>query len=502
MAQSVFSDSHRYAVVDAPFSGELGDVDGDNHLDYVVTNYYSNSLSVFHGAGNGTLTPLSPVTVAHNPRGLALGDLNGDGSLDAVVTLPSAGQPATPGQIQVLFGDGTGGFTGASLHSAGGFPVWVEVGHLNGDGLLDIAVGNQATNDVSVLLATGPGTFGAATNYNTGGYSSEEIALGDIEGDGDIDIVVGSWLDSRVVSLLGDGTGSYSLGGSAFANNPKSIALADMNGNGRLDLVTVSSGADVVQVFPASAGGTYSTSKSVGVGEYPAGVAVADMNMDGRPDVVASAVSGMTISLLVGTGSGELSFAIDSPASHSPWHLVAGDLNGDGIPDLVVTEVTLDHVSVYLGDGVGSYSNYCTAKVNSLGCLPRIIAHGAPSLSNIGPFHITVDNLRSSQMAMFIYKVGGAQADVPFQGGTLCVGPNGIRRTPVKNTGGYPANGLNCTGLVGMNFNKFALGLAGGNPHPGLMVPGNTYRVQLWGRDGNDPFGTTLSSAVEVSPWL
>jgi len=500
-AQTVFTTTHSYAADNYPGVGELGYVDGDANLDYVVSNSHSWNLSVFLGTGSGTFTPGPTTALPHAPRGVALGELNGDGNLDAVVVLPSAGGVLVGGKIRVLFGDGAGGFSTGGTYAIGGFPVWVELGHLDGDGLLDIAVGKQSTNSVSILLATGGGLFGPKTDF-AAGFSVEEIALGDIEGDGDIDIVVGSWLDNRVVSMLGDGSGGFSLGNSRFALSPKSIALADMDASGTLDVVTVSSGHDVVQVFRGTPSGTLSNYTSYGTGEYPAGVAVADMNADGVPDVVASCVGNSVLSMLVGVGDGQLAHAIDSPSSAPGWHMTTGDLDRDGIPDVVVAEPLLDSVSAYLGDGVGSYLKYCTAKLNSLGCLPKLYAYGTPSLSNLSPFYVTVANLRSAQMAMFIYKVGGAQANHPFQGGTLCIGPSAIRRTPPKNTSGYPANGQNCTGTISMDFNKFALGLAGGNPDPALLVPGNTYRVQVWGRDNGASFGTTLSSAVEVTPWL
>ena len=493
-AQTLFTTSHRYPADDLPFATRLDDVDGDGHLDCVATNYFSDTLSVYLGTGSGTLVPVGTSTVAHNPRGLALGELDGDGNVDAVAVLPSAGL----GSVEVLLGDGAGGFTSAGLYTVGGFPVWAELGFIDGDQLLDIAVGNQATDDVAVLLGAGGGLFGPPTHFAVG-YSTEEIALGDIEGDGDLDIVVGSWLDNRVACLQGDGNGGFVPGNSRFALSPKSIALADLDGNGTLDLVTSSTGSDLVEVFPGTLGGTLGPSTVTPAGDYAAGVAVADVNADGVPDVVASSVQGSSLSVFVGTGGGNIARTIESPVSVAPWHLSAGDLNEDGIPDVVVVEHTGDSVTAYLGDGVGSFVEYCTAKVNSLGCLPELYAWGTPSRGNLSSFVIGVSNLRSVSTAMFIYKVGGAPASFPFQGGTLCIGPGGIRRTPLRDSGGYA--GDNCTGVAQMDFNRFALGQDGGNPDPALLVPGITYRVQLWGRDSGDPFGVALSNAIEVTPW-
>lgn len=274
-----------------------------------------------------------------------------------------------------------------------------------------------------------------------------------------------------------------------------------MDGNGTSDLVTVSNHYDLVEVFLGTSSGSLEWDGIYDTAASPVGVAIADMNSDGLPDAIVACEASGALSLLVGMGGGELALAIDSPAGPAR-HIVAGDLNHDGIPDVVVAEPVQDRVTAHLCDGVGSYLKYCRAEINSLGCLPRLIAHGTPSLSDLSLFRIGVTNLRSAQVAMFLYKVGGVRGNLPFQGGTLCIGPAGIRRTPPRSTGGYPAIGQNCSGGVSIYFNMFALGLAGGNPDPALLVPGNTYRVQLWARDGGASFGAVLSSAIEVTPWL
>ena len=144
---------------------------------------------------------------------------------------------------------------------------------------------------------------------------------------------------------------------------------------------------------------------------------------------------------------------------------------------------------------------YCAAKTNSLGCDPAISATGCASASSAGPFDVVVDSVRNQKSGLFFYTVGGSQAATPFQGGTLCVGPAGIRRTPVQSAGGNPSPADDCSGTYALDFNAFAAGAAGGNPDPGLAVPGSTYQVQAWGRDQGFPApnNTTLSDALDVT---
>ena len=105
----------------------------------------------------------------------------------------------------------------------------------------------------------------------------------------------------------------------------------------------------------------------------------------------------------------------------------------------------------------------------------------------------------NNKPALMLYKVGGSRTALPFQCGTLCIGPSGIRRTPVQLTGGNAPPSADCSGLFALDMNAFAHGLAGGSPDPGLLVSGNVVRCQVWGRDQGfpAPCNTTLSDALE-----
>ena len=144
-------------------------------------------------------------------------------------------------------------------------------------------------------------------------------------------------------------------------------------------------------------------------------------------------------------------------------------------------------------------TSYCTTKINSLGCAPVMSYAGAPSASGAGSFLVRCDAVLNNKPGLFFYAVDGAQANLPFQGGTLCVGPAGIRRTPASSSGGNPSPAIDCSGAYVLDFNAFTIGAAGGHPSPALATMGAVVHAQAWGRDQGFPApqNTMLSDGLE-----
>jgi hypothetical protein len=144
------------------------------------------------------------------------------------------------------------------------------------------------------------------------------------------------------------------------------------------------------------------------------------------------------------------------------------------------------------------WSSYCTAKVNSLGCTPAISAIGEPHASQSSGFRIRCAQARNQKLGLLLYTVNGSQGSTPFQCGTLCIGPAGLKRAPSMSSGGS-ATGDDCSGLYSIDMNAFAAGAAGGNPAPELHQPGTLVHAQWWGRDPGfaPPCNTMLSDAIQ-----
>src|SRR3989442_53501 len=139
---------------------------------------------------------------------------------------------------------------------------------------------------------------------------------------------------------------------------PITVGIADVNGDGRPDLLTVNTGANTVSVLLGNGAGSFGPKTDFATGAVPHGLAIADLDGDGNPDLVVANTGPNTVSVLLGTGTGTFAPAMDFPTGAAPFFVAVGDLNGDGIPDLVVVNVIApdaDTVSVLLGVGDGTF---------------------------------------------------------------------------------------------------------------------------------------------------
>jgi len=226
-----------YPIGSMPMSVAVGDFNGNGKLDLAVAACAfaaSGCVSVLLGSGDGTFKPAVSIPLQANfwAASFAEGDFNGDGKPDLAVG------NADMSDIAVLLGNGDGTFQAPQYYPTANLPASVTVGDFNGDGKLDLAAAAQ--NYVSVLLGNGDGTFQPAVNYAVGPGNEIDggaVTVGDFNGDGKLDLVAANRDSNNVSVLLGNGDGtfqgevSYSVG-----NRPDSVALGDFNGDGKPDL--------------------------------------------------------------------------------------------------------------------------------------------------------------------------------------------------------------------------------------------------------------------------
>ena len=328
---------------------------------FVATVNDGGTLSVFLTQADGTLGSQSTYTIGSNPSHVISADFNKDGLPDlAVVSVLS-------NMVSILLATGVGTFAGVTDFSVGlgSGSRSVATGDFNGDGILDLAVANLAVEGealtVSILLGTGTGGFGAPTSFIVG-PNPTSVAVGDFNGDGIPDLVVAlpqvTDAQGAVSILLGTGTGSFITSNTLPAEiNQLAIAIGDFNNDNILDFATAVTN-NVVSIFLGTGSGDFvgPTNFVTGsVSSVPFDVVTADFNGDGNLDLaIADANNGAVI--LLGTGVGTFGAPTSYPAGGFSNNVAIADLNGDGKLDLVLTNSESNNVSVLFGNGDGSFA--------------------------------------------------------------------------------------------------------------------------------------------------
>jgi hypothetical protein len=344
----------------------VADVNGDGKPDLLMTAI-NNLLSPFGivavllGNGDGTFqTAVNYASGASSATSVAVGDVNGDGKADLLVAGCVSINSNCTGEVGVLLGNGDGTFQTAVTYDSGGYNATsVAVADLNGDGKPDLVVANAcvsisncANGTIGVLLNNGDGTFQTAVTYGSGGYegpfSNIQVAVTDVNDDGRPDLLVSngcvssnSCANGAVGVLLGNGDGTFqtavtygSGGGSA-----NSVAVADVNEDGKPDLLVANRGSGTVGVLLGNGDGTFQTAVTYGTGGSAVSVAAADVNGDGNPDLLIAGQEGLyaSVNVLLGNGDGTFQTAVTLyPGSYnSAVSVAAEDVNGDGKPDVL-----------------------------------------------------------------------------------------------------------------------------------------------------------------------
>ena len=355
IGDGTFRPQARFAVGGTPTSVAIGDLSGDRIPDLVTANAGSGDVSVLLGNGDGTFRPQARFAAGSGPHSVAIGDVNGDGRPDLITANRGSDD------VSVLLGAGDGTFRPQARFAAGGSPYAVAIGDVNGDGRPDLVTANNGSGDVSVLLGNGDGTFRPPTDFAAGGLPAF-VVIGDVNGDSRPDLVVANGGNSNdpgdVSVLLGNGDGTFRPQARlAAGRNPTSVAIGDVNGDGRPDLVTAnySGGTGDVSVLLGAGDGTFQPQALFAAGSGPASVAIGDVNGDGRPDLVTANNGSGDVSVLLGAGDGTFRPQARPMAGRSPFLVAIGDVNGDGRPDLVTANFGYNNVSVLLGAGDGTF---------------------------------------------------------------------------------------------------------------------------------------------------
>jgi hypothetical protein len=322
--------------------------------------------------GRNLLSFVAPITyeTGPDPAYLVSGDFNNDGKPDFAV-LNTAQFGGTP-SLSVLLNRGDGTFQPAQNYQISQFPSALAVGDFNGDGNLDLVMGNRVNHTVSVFLGNGDGTFQPPVTTSVGSVGPSSIAVGKFTGDGFSDLALGGTATGLSV-LLSNGDGTFQPPHPYNALHGGSYVVAgDFTGDGIVDLAMPNPGDPLhgippsINVFLGNGDGTFQDNFQTGNGitAHPSAVVVGDFNNDGRPDLAVLASNGVQV--FTGNGDGTFAAPVTYPVPRSPAGLAVGDLNGDNNLDLVVTDSTgLFGAYVLLGNGDGSFQAPVQTTINS-----------------------------------------------------------------------------------------------------------------------------------------
>lgn len=368
--QPAFTETADSPIAVGPMAGEpaIGDCNNDGNPDIILAcgtccgstpDPKSGHVNVLLGDGRGNFTRAkgSPVRVASSARKVALGDMNNDKRLDILVAQHDSYD------IVLLLGDGKGGFQAAPASpiaaSSGSRPHTHDIvtGDVNSDGNMDFLTTNANDNNVSVMLGDGKGGFAPATGspVAAGRHPYDVVLLNDLNADGKLDLVTPNLARNAVTVMLGDGKGGFAASqGSPFALGPR-----------------------------------------------PGYVAIADINSDGKPDLVAAHDDDPLLAVLIGDGKGGFQAAQSSPirTEKAVWGTALGDINGDGSKDIVTASMAGHHILVMLGDGKGGFAPAAKSQLRS-GTMTNYVA--LADLNKDGKTDIIASNYGSGDVNIFL----------------------------------------------------------------------------------------------------
>ena len=384
------------AVGSTPTTVTNDDFNNDGKMDLAAQNSGSNTVSVRLGNGDGTFQAKPDVGVGSAPTSVTSADLNDDGKSDLAVANYSSNT------VSVLRGNGDGTFPTRQDFAVGRGPTSVTSAQLNDDNadgsadsddFVDLAVANFASDDVSVLLGNGDGTFQPFQPYSIrppcpptgttadcppplcfpGGCLRNPIVAGpnqvvaaDVNNDGWADLATASLGDTEcdafnplgctpifipggVSVRLGNPDGTFQAAklvkrGSAIS----SLATEDFNGDGKAEIVATQFDSNLVSVLRGNGDGTFPTEQTFSAGTNPSAVTNADLDGNNVEDLAVSNFGSDNVSVLWGNGSGSFQNAQNFPAGDGPAFVIATRFDADNFADLAIANQNSNNVSVLL----------------------------------------------------------------------------------------------------------------------------------------------------------
>ncbi|TAE95719.1 MAG: DUF4347 domain-containing protein [Oscillatoriales cyanobacterium] len=318
------------------------DYNGDGIFDLVV----GGVIYLANGTGSFRLP------ISNGSAMSALGNFDSGSIFDLATVSGASGANA----VGIRLGNGNDGFNAPNTFGAGFQAIGVAIGNFNTDTFPDLAVTNfnsgSPTGNVSILLGNGTGGFTGSTNINLGVSGAAGVVVGRFNADNFDDLAIANSISNNVSILLGNSTGGFSAATNfGTGQNPNTIIAADFNGDGSVDLATANNGSNNISILLGNGTGGFAAATNFNVGTKPNGLATADFNSDGSLDVAVSNYDSNNVSILTGNGAGGFNPAINfALVGTNAGRISVNDFNNDSLPDLgvMITNGASSEVSMLL----------------------------------------------------------------------------------------------------------------------------------------------------------
>lgn len=309
------------------------------------------------------------------PLYAAVADFNGDGKPDVVVE--DYNPFGSSSVLVVLTNNGSGSFVTASEITTAP-PILDEANcvvaaDINGGGRPDAVCPNDSgappPYTLGIFTNNGSGSlvFDATRVYSSlAGSTPRYAAVADVNGDGKPDLISVDGPASTLTVFTNNGNGGFPASGTfSVGTSPIFVLAMDVNGDGKLDLITANSANNTLTVLTNCGGGIFGSNATLTAGPSPHSLAAADVNGDGLVDLICANNSTSTLMIFTNNGSGVFGSNATLTAGSGSRGVAVADVNGDGYPDLVSANYSANTVTVFTNNGAGIFSSNATFTVGS-----------------------------------------------------------------------------------------------------------------------------------------